>query len=96
MRIWDRVRQRDRRALDPSNLSATFGRLVREAGLPHITLHGLRHSCATVAGEAGVDVLYVAEPLRHSSPAIRQSVYQHVRPEPLEQALDRISEAIGD
>jgi integrase len=82
--------------LDPSNLSATFARLVREFGLPRITLHGLRHSFATVALEAGVDVLYVAELLGHSSPAITQSVYQHVRPERLEQAVDRISEAIGD
>jgi integrase len=59
--------------LDPPNLTATFRRLVAEAGLPRITLHGLRHTFATVAVEAGVDVLYVAELLGHSSPAITQS-----------------------
>ena len=74
----DRVRQRDRRAVGPLEPPARLGRLVREAGLPRITLHGPRHSCATGALEAGVEVLYVAEPLG-TAPAITQSVYQHVR-----------------
>jgi integrase len=35
--------------LDPPTVSAAFGRLVREAGLPRITLHAARHSFATIA-----------------------------------------------
>ena len=70
--------------LDPPTVSATFGRLVREARLPKITLYGARHSFATVALEAGVDLLYVSRLLGHRSPAITQSVYQHVRSERLE------------
>jgi integrase len=80
--------------LDPPTVSATFGRLVRAARLPRITLHGARHSFATVALEAGVDVLYVSELLGHSSPAITQSVYQHVRTERLEGAVQAVSDAI--
>jgi integrase len=34
--------------------------------------------------------------LGHSSPAITQSVYQHVRRDRLNAAMDAISEAIGD
>lgn len=82
--------------LDPPTVSAAFGRLVREAGLPRITLHGARHSFAAVALEAGVDVLCVSSLLGHSSPAITQSVYQHVRSERLEDAVQAISEAIRD
>ena len=70
--------------------------LVIVAGLPRITLHGARHSFATVALEAGVDVLYVSSRLGHSSPAITQSVYQHVRSERLEDAVQPISQAIRD
>jgi integrase len=81
--------------LDPPTVSATFGRLVRDAGLPRITLHGARHSFATVALEAGVDVLDVAAMLGHSSRAITQSIYQHTRPERLRKAVDAIAGAIG-
>lgn len=78
-------------SLDPATVSATFARQVIAAELPRITLHGLRHSFATIALEGGVDVLYVSELLGHSSPAITQSVYQHVRPERLEAAVERIA-----
>jgi integrase len=43
--------------------------------------------------EAGVDVLYVAELLGHSSPAITQSIYQHTRRDRLA-AAETIGEAI--
>jgi len=42
-----------------------------------------------------VDVLYVAELLGHSSPAITQSVYQHVRRDRLDAAMAQIAESLG-
>jgi integrase len=80
--------------LSPSATSAAFRRTVKAASLPPITLHGLRHTFATLGLEAGVDVLYVSELLGHSTPAITQAVYQHVRPGRLEAAIDTISAAI--
>jgi integrase len=80
--------------LSPAWVSSTFVRRVKQAGLPRISLHGLRHSFATVALEAGVDVLYVSEILGHSTPTVTQNIYQHVRRERLEGAVDTISEAI--
>jgi hypothetical protein len=71
-----------------------FRRLVTEAGLPRITLHGMRHSFATIALHEGVDVLYVAEVLGHSSPNITQSIYQHTRPERKAEAVNRVGAAI--
>jgi integrase len=50
---------------------------------------------ATVGLDAGVDVLYVAELLGHSSPAITMNVYQHTRPERLAGAARAITEALG-
>lgn len=82
------------RATEPATISATFKRHVRDAGLPPISLHGLRHTWATLALDAGVDVLYVAEVLGHSSPAITQSIYQHARPERTAEALERVAASI--
>jgi integrase len=81
--------------LSPSAISKAFGRLVKAAELPKITLHQVRHSFATIALEQGVDVLYVSELLGHSSAAITQTVYQHSRPERVRDAVNTISKAIG-
>jgi integrase len=80
--------------LSPSGTSKAFGRQVKAAGLPRITLHQVRHSFATIALEQGIDVLYVSELLGHSSAAITQTVYQHSRPERVRAAVDTISKAI--
>ena len=77
-----------------ARVSATFRRLVKSAGLPSLTLHGLRHTFATLGLDQGVDVLYVAEILGHSSPAITAAIYQHTRPERKREAVDTIGAAI--
>lgn len=78
----------------PETVSAAFKRHVRDAALPRLTIHGLRHTYATIGLDAGVDVLYVAEMLGHSSPAITQSIYQHTRRDRLAQAVERIGAKI--
>ena len=80
--------------LTPSTVSAAFRRRVKAAGLPVLTLHGLRHTFATLGLEAGVDTLYVSELLGHSSPAITMQVYQHTRDERLTAAARQVSDAI--
>jgi integrase len=67
--------------LEPESVSKAFSRQVERAGIRRITLHGLRHTFATLGLEAGVDVLEVAAVLGHSSPAITQGICQHTRPE---------------
>jgi integrase len=78
----------------PARISATFRRLVKAAGLPPLGLHGLRHTFATLGLDEDVDVLYLAEVLGHSSPAITQAIYQHTRPERKAEAVARIGAAI--
>jgi hypothetical protein len=55
-------------------------RLVRDAGLPPITLHGIRHSYATAALAAGEPLKVVSERLGHASTSITANLYQHVLP----------------
>jgi site-specific recombinase XerD len=82
------------RPLTPSTVSSTFARHVREAELPRLTLHGLRHTFATLGLEAGIDTVYVSELLGHASPAITMQVYQRTRQERLAAAMDRVGDVI--
>ena len=72
------VRQ-DGEPLHPGRgVSVAFTRHVRDAKLPALTFHGLRHTYATIALGAGCHVKVVSERLGHSSIAITLDRYSHV------------------
>jgi Site-specific recombinase XerD len=52
--------------------------LALKAGLPVIRLHDLRHTNASLALSAGVDLKVVSERLGHSQLAITADLYTHV------------------
>jgi integrase len=65
----------------PEAFSKTFDRRLsqeRFAGLPRIRLHDLRHTWATLALVAGVDIRMVSERLGHANILITSNTYQHV------------------
>jgi integrase len=66
--------------LHPDAVSATFERQVRRYGLRRLSLHGLRHTWATLALESGVHPRVVQERLGHSTIAITLGIYSHVSP----------------
>jgi integrase len=66
--------------LHPDAVSATFERQVGRYRLPRLTLHGLRHTWATLALESGVHPRVVQERLGHSTIAITLGIYSHVSP----------------
>ena len=72
----------DGRPYDPERFSREFSRRLTRRPftemLPLIRLHDLRHTWATLALIAGVDVKIVSERLGHSSPLITWQTYQHV------------------
>jgi integrase len=78
----------------PERISSVFQRIVRDAALPPLGIHGLRHTFATLGLENGADVLYVAKVLGHSSPAITQGIYQHASRERTREAMSKIGAAI--
>ncbi|MCH8807959.1 MAG: efflux RND transporter permease subunit, partial [Planctomycetes bacterium] len=61
-------------------VSNEFASIVRGAGLPHLTLHGLRHAHATLALTAGINPKTVAERSGHASVVITLDTYSHVLP----------------
>lgn len=71
----------DGRPQHPEAFSKTFDRRLGQpayAELPKVRLHDLRHTWATLALAAGVDIKIVSERLGHSSPMVTWSTYQHV------------------
>ena len=62
----------------PNTLSSTFTNFVHLHGLPPITLHGLRHTFASVASSARVPMYEISRALGHSNPATTQRIYTHL------------------
>lgn len=62
----------------PNVLTSTFTDFVARSGLPPITLHGLRHTFASVASSAKVPMYQISRAMGHSSPATTQRVYTHL------------------
>lgn len=84
----------DGKPTHPDAFSQTFDRAVGRLGLPVISLHGLRHTHATLLLRAGVPVKVVSERLGHANPAFTLTVYQHVIPGMQEEAASLFSDLI--
>jgi len=65
--------------LRPDWVSRRFKEMAGEADLPVIKLHAARHTAASLALEAGVDIKIVSDQLGHSTTTITRDTYQHVR-----------------
>jgi integrase len=85
----------DGSALHPNVITRTFGRLVKQAALPALTIHGLRHSWATTALRAGVPVKVVSGRLGHSSARITLDVYTASIPALDSAAADLVANLFG-
>jgi integrase len=68
----------DGRPVHPQTITDRFFRLSKEAGLPFIRLHDVRHSYATAALKAGIHPKIVSERLGHASVAFTLQTYSHV------------------
>jgi len=66
--------------LHPGHMGEKFRKLLKEAGLPDIHFHDLRHSAATILLGMGVNVKVVQELLGHSDISITLGVYGHLLP----------------
>jgi integrase len=62
----------------PDRLSGDFTRVTKAAGLPHVSLHTMRHTHASQLIAAGVDILTISRRLGHHSGAITLNVYGHL------------------
>ena len=78
----------------PDQLTRELRVAVQRAKLPPITLHGLRHSFASVANSQGVPMFDISRTLGHSSTAVTSNIYTHLFDETESAVLCRVAEAI--
>ena len=78
-------------AIEPSRITQMFRELCKEAKLPYIKFHGLRHTWATIALQANVHPKVVQERLGHSSIAITLDTYSHAIPAMQEDAAEHVA-----
>jgi len=71
-------------------------RALREAGLPQVRLHGLRHSMATLMLAAGEHPKVVSERMGHSTVAFTLATYSHVIPGMHEAAAQRLADVLDE
>jgi integrase len=62
----------------PDRLSDNFSNAMAASGLPHVTLHTLRHTHASQLIRAGVDILTVSRRLGHATATVTLNVYGHL------------------
>lgn len=68
-----------------------FSRLRDHCGLPDVTLHTLRHTCASRLVQSGMDLYRVKEWLGHSSITVTQR-YSHLSPSNLSEGASLLSQ----
>ena len=69
--------------------------LLKQAGLPEIRFHDLRHTCATLLLSKNVNPKVVSEMLGHASIAITLDTYSHVLPTMQESAAKAMEDALS-
>lgn len=65
--------------ISPHAASRKFRIFLQNNDLPHIRLHDLRHSCASLLISQGVDIKVIQEWLGHSSIATTGNIYGHLQ-----------------
>lgn len=78
----------------PNALSLAFTRFIRSRGLPRVTLHGLRHSFATIASFQGASLFDIGKALGHATPATTGRIYTHLIDRTHEDTVIKVSAAL--
>ena len=80
---------------NPGYLLELFSKVLREAGVPHMHFHDLRHSAATILLGMGVNMKVIQSLLGHSDIAITLGLYSHLLPSMQQEAVDKWDEVFS-
>jgi integrase len=80
----------------PQMVTASFREAARLAGLPHLGVHGLRHSAATFMIASGVNPKVVQQRLGHANVSVTLGLYTHVLPAHDREAAALLGKALGE
>lgn len=76
--------------MTPDHIEGRFNLLLRDAGLPHMTFHQLRHLSASTMAMLGIQKEVAQERGGWKTPHTMNAVYTHTFPEPRRQADEKI------
>lgn len=62
----------------PQTLASRLNRMEKRKGLPLVSLHGLRHTYASLLHSSGVDMAAVSANLGHSNLSTTANIYTHI------------------
>jgi len=65
------------RPVHPDTITRRFNRLADRAGVPHIRLHDVRHTYATLSLDAGVETKIISDRPGHASVNVTGQIYGH-------------------
>ena len=83
------------RPLDGRNVTRLFKAILRQAELPDIRYHDLRHTAATLLLAQGVDPRTIMETLGHSQISMTLDTYAHVVPALQREAAAKMDAILG-
>lgn len=78
----------------PDVLSARWDRIVKDAGVKRIRLHGARHTCATLMHIQGVPIAVIAAWLGHADASFTMRTYAHSQNDALRDAASSLAAVV--
>lgn len=81
---------------DERNILTYLKQILKEAGLPPIRFHDLRHTYATLLRSIQVETKDISERLGHSNTAITQDLYMHAVREAQRGVTDKFSQLLSE
>ncbi|UCD31836.1 MAG: site-specific integrase, partial [Desulfobacterales bacterium] len=71
-----------------------FAPALKDAGLPKVRFHDLRHTYASLLIEQGENIKYIQNQLGHSTPTVTLNVYAHLMKSVNQEAAYRLEKAV--
>ena len=76
----------------PDSIATLYKRILKDAGLPRIRLHDLRHTFASMALQNGVDIKTFSSMLGHYDAGFTLKTYTHTTRAAQEEAAQKMGE----
>ena len=77
-------------------LSNRLQRVLRKTELPYVTLHGLRHSFASIANSRNIPLFGISKALGHSTTSTTSRIYTHLFDDTHLAVVQAVGRAVGD
>lgn len=82
--------------IEPRNMLRSFHRLAAAAGVPDITVHDARRTCATLLVDLDVHPRVIMQILRHAQISVTMEIYSQAPSHQTREALRRLSLELGE